>query len=240
MANANAAINLLTSNGMHAVLDVLLPAFRRATGNDVAVRYGTGQEILERIGAGETADVLIVGRPAMDDLTRMGKIDAASVRDLASSSVGVAVRSGLPKPDVSSVDAFKRALLAADSIAFTGKGASGIHFQKLIATLGIAESVKAKAVMQDGGLVGELVVQGRATLAVQQIPELLAVPGLDYVGPLPSEIQLTSTIATGVFNGSKRAADARALVAHLSSAQNAAVYRAKGMETTRGTQGTQG
>ena len=234
MADRNAALNLLTSNGMHAVLDVLLPAFRRATGKEVAVRYGTAQEILERIGAGETADAVIAGRPALENLARAGKIDAASLRDLAASSVGVAVRSGLPKPDVSSVEAFKRALLAADSIAFTGKGASGIHFQKLIATLGIADEVKAKAAMQDGGLVGELVVQGRASMAVQQIPELLAVPGLDYVGPLPSEIQLTSHIAAGVFAGSPRAADARALVEHLSSGENAAVYRAKGMQTEMG------
>ena len=231
MADANAAINLLTSNGMHAVLDVLLPAFRRATDKGVTVRYGTGQEILERIGAGETADVVIANRSALQNLAGSGMIEAASIRDLATSSVGVAVRSGLPKPDVSSVDAFKRALLAADSIAFTGKGASGIYFQRLIATLGIADEVKAKAVMQDGGLVGDLVVQGRATMAVQQIPELLAVPGLDYVGPLPSEIQLTSQIAAGVFAGSPRAADARMLVAHLSSAQSAAVYRAKGMQT---------
>ena len=231
MAEANGAIALLTSNGMHAVLDTLLPAFRRETGNEVVVRYGTGQEILERIGAGETADVVIANTSALQNLARAGRIDGTSVRDLATSSVGVAVRSGLPKPDVSSVEAFKRALLAAESIAFTGKGASGVHFARLIENLGIAQQVKAKAAMQDGGLVGELVVQGKATMAIQQIPELLAVPGLDYVGPLPSEIQLTSQIAAGVFAGSARATRARALVAHLSSPQNAAVYRAKGMQT---------
>ena len=231
MADANGTIALLTSNGMHAVLDELLPAYRRETGNDVVVRYGTGQEILERIGAGEAADVVVANRSALQNLAHAGKVEGTSVRDLATSSVGVAVRSGLPKPDVSSVEAFKRALLAADSIAFTGKGASGIHFARLIETLGIAQQVQAKAAMQDGGLVGELVVQGRATMAIQQIAELLAVPGLDYVGPLPNEIQLTSQIAAGVFAGSTRATLAKALVAHLSSPQNAAVYRAKGMQT---------
>ena len=231
MADANGTLALLTSNGMHAVLDVLLPAFRRESGTNVVVRYGTGQEILERIGAGETADVVIANRSALQNLARAGKIDGTSVRDLATSSVGVAVRSGLPKPDVSSVEAFKRALLAADSIAFTGKGASGIHFARLIESLGVAQQVKAKAAMQDGGLVGELVVQGKATMAIQQIPELLAVPGLDYVGPLPNEVQLTSQIAAGVFAGSARAMRAKALVAHLSSPQNAPVYRAKGMQT---------
>ena len=230
MADATGAINLLTSNGMHAVLEVLLPAFRHAAGIDVSVRYGTGQEILERIGAGERADVVIANRPSLETLARAGKIDVASVRDLATSSVGVAVRSGLAKPDVSTVDALKRALLGADSIAFTGKGASGIHFQRLIETLGISEQVRAKAVMQDGGLVGELVVQGRATMAVQQIPELLAVPGLDYVGALPNEIQLTSRIAAGVFAGSPRERAARALVEHLASPQNAGVFSAKGMQ----------
>ena len=230
MAEANAAIRLLTSNGMHAVLDVLLPAFRGITGNHVTVRYGTGQEILERIAAGETADVVICSRAALQDLARARKVEAASVRDLATSSVGVAVRTGLPKPDVRSVEAFKRALLGAESIAFTGKGASGIYFQRLIGQLGIAAEIRAKAVMQDGGLVGDLVAQGRATMAIQQIPELLAVEGIDYVGPLPPELQHTTQIATGVFAGSARPA-ATALVEHLADVRNGHVYREKGMET---------
>jgi len=230
MAEANAAIRLLTSNGMHAVLDVLLPAFRGITGNHVTVRYGTGQEILERIAAGETADVVICSRAALQDLARARKVEAASVRDLATSSVGVAVRTGLPKPDVRSVEAFKRALLGAESIAFTGKGASGIYFQRLIEQLGIAAEIRAKAVMQDGGLVGDLVAQGRATMAIQQIPELLAVEGIDYVGPLPPELQHTTQIATGVFAGSARPA-ATALVEHLADVRNGHVYREKGMET---------
>ena len=230
MAEANAAIRLLTSNGMHAVLDVLLPAFRGITGNHVTVRYGTGQEILERIAAGETADVVICSRAALQDLARARKVEAASVRDLATSSVGVAVRTGLPKPDVRSVEAFKRALLGAESIAFTGKGASGIYFQRLIGQLGIAAEIRAKAVVQDGGLVGDLVAQGRATMAIQQIPELLAVEGIDYVGPLPPELQHTTQIATGVFAGSARPA-ATALVEHLADVRNGHVYREKGMET---------
>ncbi len=229
-APAASAINLLTSNGVHAILDVLLPEFRRAKGYDVVVRYGTGQEILERIAAGETADVLIVNRSTLQSLAREGKIDGASIRDLARSGVGVAVRSGLPKPDVSTVDALKRALLAAQSIAFTGKGASGIYFQRLIETLGIANEVKAKAVMQDGGLVGELAAQGRATMAVQQIPELKAVAGIDYVGPLPKDVQHITQIATGVFSSSPCRGAALSLVEHLSSPQNAHVYVRKGME----------
>lgn len=223
-------INLLSSNGMHAVLDVLLPEFRRATGHEVALRYGTGQEIQERIAAGEQADVVIASRSALQNLAREGKIDGSSMRNLARSSVGVAVRSGLSKPDVSSVDAFKRALLGAQSIAFTGKGASGIHFQKLIERLGIASEVRAKAVMQDGGLVGELVASGRATLAIQQIPELKAVAGIDYVGPLPQELQTVTQGAAGVFAGSGCPAAALSLVEYLASPSNAHVYTAKGME----------
>lgn len=231
-AAAAATIELLTSNGMHAVLDVLLPAFRRETGNAVVVRYGTGQEINERIAAGETADVVICSRAALVHLVGANRIDGASVRDLATSRVGVAVRAGLPRPEIGSVEAFKRALLAADGIAFTGKGASGIHFQRLIEDLGIAREVRAKAAMQDGGLVGELVVQGRATMAIQQIPELFAVAGLDYVGPLPKELQLDSHIAAGVFTASPRRPEAAALVAWLSDARNAHVYRDKGMDTS--------
>jgi molybdate transport system substrate-binding protein len=226
-----ATIHLLSSNGMHAVFDVLLPEFEHATGHRIELRYGTGQEIGERIAAGETADVVVASRNALQQLARAGKVVESSVRDLARSAVGVAVRSGLPKPDVSTVAAFKQALIAAESIAFTGKGASGIYFQKLIDQLGIAAEVKAKAVMQDGGLVGELVAQGRATLAIQQIPELKAVAGIDYVGPLPREIQLTTHIAAGVFAASQCRDAARALTEHLASPSNAKVYVSKGMTT---------
>jgi molybdate transport system substrate-binding protein len=224
------SINLLSSNGVHAVLDVLLPEFERTKGYAVVLSYGTGQELQERIGAGERADAVIASRSALTTLAREGILDASSVRDLARSSVGVAVRAGLPRPDVSSVEAFKRTLLAAEKIAFTNKGASGIHLQKLIEQLGIAREVRAKAVTQDGGLVGELVAQGRASLAIQQIPELKAVPGIDYVGPLPAALQTVTHIAAGVFSSSRRAVAARSLVEHLSSPHNAHVYLAKGMD----------
>src|SRR6202008_1015755 len=105
--------------------------------------------------------------------------------------------------DIGSVEAFKRALLAARSVAYTIEGASGIHFSGLIERLGIAKEVEAKAVRQPGGLVGELVAAGKALLAIQQIPELLAVPGIQYVGPLPGDLQKTTVSSLGLFSGSK-------------------------------------
>jgi molybdate transport system substrate-binding protein len=140
------------------------------------------------------------------------------------------VAAGLSKPDIGSVEAFKRALLAARSVAYTIEGASGIHFSGLIERLGIAAAIQAKAVRQPGGLVGELVAAGKAELAIQQIPELLAVPGIQYVGPLPQELQKITQASTGLFAGSKEPAAARAFLDFLFTPESALVVQAKGHE----------
>jgi molybdate transport system substrate-binding protein len=223
-------IVLFTSNSMRAVLDELLPRYERATGNTVRVSYDPGKIMRQRIDAGETGDVGILGRAMLDELAEQGKIVPESRRPLASCNVGVGVLAGKPKPDVSTLDSFKRALLDAKSIAFTVSGASGIHFSSVIEKLGIAEAIHAKAVRQPGGLVGELLVAGKADLAIQQIPELMAVPGVEVVGPLPQEIQATSTSGVGVFTSSKNKAAAQALAEFLTAPDAARVFRAKGHE----------
>jgi molybdate transport system substrate-binding protein len=208
-------------------MDELLPRFERSTGHPVSVTYEPGKIMMRRIAEGETGDLALLGGTAVEDLTKQGKIVAGS-RTIGSCGVGMAVLAGARKPDIGSVDAFKRALLDAKSIAFTQEGASGIHFSGLIEKLGIAKEVHAKAVRQPGGLVGELVAAGKAEVAIQQIPELMAVPGIDMVGPLPRELQATTVSRAGVFSDSKQQEAARKLLEFLASAEAARVFRDKG------------
>lgn len=225
-----ATISLFCSNSLRGALNDLLPAFERASGHQVEVSYDPAKVMMERIGRGETADVVIIGGAAIDDLVRQGKITAGSRRAFASCGVGVAVLAGARKPDIGSVDAFKRALLAAKSIAWTQQGASGIYFSGLIERLGIADEIKAKAAQQAGGLIAELVAQGKAELAIQQIPELMAVPGVELVGPLPKEIQQITDSSAGIFAGARNAKAAEELLAFLQSPDSAQVLKAKGLE----------
>ena len=225
-----AEIKVLCSNSTHAVMDELVPEFERASGHKVAVSYDPAKIMLQRIQRGETADLAILGAPAIDDLTKQGKIAAGSRRDLARCGIGVAVLAGAPKPDIGSVEAFKRALLNAKSVAHTESGVSGMHFAGLIERLGIAEQMKARARMQPGGLVGELVARGEAEIAVQQIPELMAVPGIEVVGPLPRELQKITLVAAGIFAASRHPEAAQALLEFLSTPAAARVYKAKGLE----------
>ncbi|MGZ9067199.1 MAG: molybdate ABC transporter substrate-binding protein [Burkholderiales bacterium] len=223
-------IVLFTANSLRGVLNELLPEFERTSGHTVRVSYDPAQILMKRIAAGETADVLILGRAVLDELSEKGKIVAASRRTLARCGVGVAVLAGRPKPDISTVEALKRALLGAKSVAFTISGASGIHFSSLIEKLGIADEIQAKAVRQPGGLVGELLVAGKAELAVQQIPELMAVPGIELVGPLPQEVQAISVSAAGIFTASTRKEAAQALIDVLASPSSARIFKMKGHE----------
>ena len=166
----------------------------------------------------------------IDELTQQGHVVAGSKRELARCGAGVAVRAGVPKPDISTVEAFKRALLDAKSIAHTTSGASGMHLLRVVERLGIAQQVKAKARTQPGGLVGEILARGEADLAVQQIPELLAVPGLDFVGPLPAELQITSIVSAAIFSRAAQPEAARALLEFLSTPAAARVLKAGGLE----------
>jgi molybdate transport system substrate-binding protein len=215
---------------MRAVMGELAPEFERATGHQVEVSYDPAQRILKRIASGEMPDLIICGTSALEEMAKQGKIVADTSRLVARCGVGMAVRTDAPKPDIGSVEAFKRTLLNAKSVAYTQEGASGIHFAGLIERLGIAEQIKSKAVRQPGGLVGELVAAGKAEIAVQQIPELMAVAGVELVGPLPQEVQATTVSAAGIFAGSKQADAARALLDFLSTPASARVLKAKGLE----------
>lgn len=224
-----ANIQLFVSNSLRGVLGELIPQFERSSGHSVAISYDPAKVMMERIARGETADLVILGGSAIADLVSQGKVEARSQRTIASCGVGVAVLAGARKPDIGSPDTFRDALLAARSIAWTQEGASGIYFSKLIERLGIAEAVKAKAVRSPGGLIGELVAARKADLAVQQIPELMAVPGIELVGPLPEAIQMTTVSAAGIFAGAREPAAARALLDFLTAPAAARVFEAKGL-----------
>lgn len=224
------AIRLFSTNSVRGVTAELLPQFEREHGVRVSVSYDPALVMLRRIADGEAADVALLGQAAIDALAKQGKIASASRRTLARCGVGIAVRAGAPKPDVSSVEALRKTLLEARSVCHTTSGASGLHFLEVIERLGIAAAVKEKAVCNEGGLIGELVAEGKADLAVQQIPELMAVPGIELVGPLPQELQSISVVAAGIFTDVNDEAQAQRLVDYLASPAAGRVFRAKGLE----------
>lgn len=221
-------LKLYSGNGMSSSLRVLLPQFERAHDCKIETLYEPAQILLREITAGRTADLGILGGSVMDQVVKQGHIVAASVRKLTSNGIGVGVIQGAPRPNIGTVDDFKRTLLNARCVAYTTEGASGIYFAGLIEKLGIANEIKAKT--RAGGLIAEFVVSGDADIAVQQIPEIMAVPGVDYVGPLPAEINSISVGRAGLFTRSTEPALTQALLDYLQTPAAAEVYRARGLE----------
>ena len=223
-------LKVLTSNSMHAVMDELVPQFERASGHRISISYDPAKLMLSRIRSGESADLAILGSSVIDELAKDGHIASDTRVVLARCGIGRAVRAGAARPDIGSVEAFKRALLGATSIAYTIDGASGMHFASLIERLGIAEALKASTRRRSGGLIGELVASGEAEIAIQQIPELMAVRGIDLVGPIPAELQKITVVAAGVFRDAREPQAARALLGFLSQPLAAAAIKSKGLE----------
>jgi molybdate transport system substrate-binding protein len=166
-------------------------------------------------------------------LIEQGRIREDSRRDLASSGVGLAVRAGTPRPDISTPEAFRRTLLAARSIAYTATGASGIYFAELIERLGIGEAIRAKATIRDG-LSGELAARGEVEIAVQQVSELMQVAGIDVIGPLPPALQKTTVFSAGILLTARNPAGAASLIGWLSTPATARVIRSKGLQPLQG------
>ena len=223
-------LKVLCSNTAHALLSALVPLFERASGHRVALEYASASIVAESIRQGETADATVLAGPVMDKALTTGAIARASLTAIARCGIGVAVRTGTHHPDIGTVDAFKRALAAAQSVAYTEAGVSGIYFAGLIERLGMAAEIKAKARTRRGGLIAELVANGEAEIAVQQIPELIPVKGIDIVGPLPPELQNTTLISAGVFVNAQQPAAAADFLKFLTTPDTADVYRANGFE----------
>jgi molybdate transport system substrate-binding protein len=237
LAGAAAAdeIKVMTSGGFTAALIELTPAFERATGHTVVTTYGASlggapDSIPSRLQRGEPADLVILASEALDDLVGQGRVVAGSRVDLARSSIGMAVRAGAPKPDISTVEALKRALLQAKSIAYSAS-ASGVYVStELFQRLGIAAQIAGKSQRIASERVATVVARGDAELGFQQISELLPVAGIDYVGPLPPEVQRVTVFSAGIAAGAKTPDAARALITFLASAAGAPAITKSGME----------
>ena len=223
-------IKVLSSNGVRAALCELGPQFEHATRHRLAIRFDVAQLLKAQILGGEAFDVAILTEPATDELLKAGRIVAGTRRDIARSGIGVAIRAGAPKPDIGTVEAFKRVLLGAESVANTTQGASGIYFAGVLERLGIAEQMKPKSRVQAGGLVAEMVARGLAELAVQQISELLPVAGVELVGPFPPELQNFTVFSAGVGTDTGDSEAAYALIRFLTGPAAAPIIKAKGME----------
>lgn len=207
----------------------LVPEFERTTGHKVVTLWVPSVEMMRRLTGGETVDLVIMGASSIDELIKLGKLAADSRVDLAKSGVGVAVRAGAPKPDISSGDALKRALRAAKSIAYS-TGPSGVYLVGLFERMGIAEELKPRIKQVKGEPVGAVVARGDAEIGFQQMCELLPVAGIDLLGPLPADIQRITTFAAGLHVGALEPAAARALVRFLTAPTAVPVIRKKGME----------
>jgi len=230
-------IRLLSTTAMKTTLGELLPPFKRSTGHVVAPSYAPSAQIAKRVADGEQTDVVIVAVQGVEDLIGQGKIVAGSRADIARSAIALAVQKGAPKPDISSAEKFKQALLAAKSVATSapvGGGQSGAHLVKIFERLGITEAMKPKTLHGPGGpagLIGLFLVRGEAEIGIQQMSELMAVPGIDIVGPLPAEVQVYTVFAAGLATAARDAAAGKALIAHLTTPAARAVLRAKGLES---------
>ena len=225
-----ADIKVISSTGMSTMFKQLLPVFEQSSGHKVAISYDTSNIILRRLQGGETADLVILTAPLIDQLTQQGKVVSGSRVDLARSGIGVAVREGAPRPDISNLENFKALLLQAKSVTYTATGASGIYFAGVTDKLGIGPVIKAKAITPAGGHVAELVAKGEAEVGIQMISEIKGVPGAVFLGPLPADIQLFTIFSAGMLSGSQAVAPAQALVQFLTSPAAIKVYEASGME----------
>ncbi len=234
-AGASAAeIKALATIALQSVMEDLAPRFEKASGHKVTITFGLGVPLAKRVQDGEAADLLLGPRGSIDGLIKAGRLEPGSDINLARSGVGVAVRKGAPKPDISTPEALKRALIAAKSISYTNPafgGASGVHFGKVIERLGIAEEMKAKTKFPpQGGFTARLLVTGDAELAVQQIGELISIPDVELLGPLPGDLQSVTTFAAAIPSAAHQPDAARALIKYLQSPEAAAVMKAKGLD----------
>jgi molybdate transport system substrate-binding protein len=225
-----AQITMLSSNGVREAFSELIPQFEKATGHRVLVTWDGTLNIKKRIDSGEVADLVVIPAEDVDALTASGGLTPGSRTDLAKSIIGVAVRAGLAKPDVSTSENLKRALLAATSIVISS-GPSGVYLLELLEKQGILGTVRPRIKqLPSGQSVGEALARGEGDLGFQQVSELLHVRGITYVGPLPSAIQKVTTFSGGIPKAAKNVAVAKEFLTFLRSPRNVAVLKNAGLE----------
>ena len=224
-----AEVRVIGAAPTSALITELGALFERQTGHQLKTRFVSGPIVKREIDAGEAFDLAVSITPVIDELIKEGKLVAATRTDVAYAGVGVGVRAGAPKPDISTVEAFKRALLNAKSVAHSAAGASGDHFKAMLDRLGIAEEMKPKLRPMSADTIAQAVPGGHAEMIVVTA-SVIMVPGADLVGPLPSELQFYNRFAAGVGTNAKQADAAKAFSALLTAPAAIPVIRAKGME----------
>jgi molybdate transport system substrate-binding protein len=224
-----AEIKVMTGNALRAAYDELLPQFERATGHKLALQLGLPPALFQKIDAGEPFDVVILSLD-VEGLIKQGKVAANSRTVLGRTGVGVAIQKGAPKPDFSTVEAFKRMLLNAKTFATSGDGSSGRYVAGLLERLGIADQVKSKMRSGLSGAAGEMLSRGEVELVVSGLPPLIGVPNIEWLGPIPAEINSWVVFTGGVSTTAKEAEAGRALLKFLTTPAAVAVLKAKGLD----------
>jgi molybdate transport system substrate-binding protein len=226
-------LKVLTAGAFRSSVVALGPEYEKASGNKLVIENETVGALVKKVEAGETFDVIFLTPAAIDELAAKGKIAPFSRTNLARVGVGVMVKEGAPKPDVSTVDAFKKAVLDAKSVSYidpASGGSSGIYVGKLLEKLGIADQVKPKEKLKHGGLVADLISSGQSELGIHQISEIVPAKGVTFVGPLPETLQNYTTYAAGVGPNTKYPDEAKKLIATFTSPAAQAMFKSKGMD----------
>jgi molybdate transport system substrate-binding protein len=223
-------IKVLSTQATEEAYRELIPQFEKASGHKVTTVFTGTLDANKRLAAGETYDLLIMSGPSIEEHIKGGKVVAGSRIDIAKSGVGVGVKAGAPKPDISTTEALKKTLLAAKSIGYS-TGPSGIYVVGLFQRMGIADEIKGKLKQTPTGVfVGSIIANGEAEIGFQQVSELSHFAGVDYVGPLPADVQQFTMFASGIIAGAKEAEAAKALVQFISAPAAAAAFKKRGME----------
>ncbi len=227
-----AEIKVLTAGATKAVLEKMATAFAEASGHTLVFTSDTAGGVAKRIEAGQVFDIAVATRGVMSELESKAKVAAGTPVDIARTSIGIAVRSGASLPDVSTLEAFKATLLAARKIAYVDPasgGTSGIYIAKVIADLGLTDTLKEKTVLKPGGYVAELAATGEVDIVIHQISEIVPVKGVVLVGPLPAAIQSVTTY-TAALASKDASGPSHAFLAYVTGSEAAAVLKAAGME----------
>ncbi len=225
-----AEIKVLSTQATEEAYRELVPQFEKASGHKVTTIFTGTLDANKRLAAGETYDLLIMSGPSIDEHIKGGKVVAGSRVDLAKSGVGIGVKAGAPKPDIGTVEALKKTLLAARSIGYS-TGPSGIYVTGLFQRMGITDEIKGKLKQTPTGVfVGSVIASGEAEIGFQQVSELSHFADVDYVGPLPADVQQFTMFSSGIVAGAKEADAAKALVKFVTTPAAASAFKKRGME----------
>ena len=224
-------LHVMVSDGMKTVVEEVTPQIERATGRKLVAQFNSSKNLRDKIQAGEPFDAAIMTSDVLEDLIQKGKVAAGTRADISRTGIGMGVRAGAPKPDISTPEALKKTLLNAKSISFNPTGASSAHTRDIFAKLGITDAMKSKLMLDpEPGRPQMNVAAGKTELVISLVPEIQFFPGVDLVGPMPAELQSYINFAGGVATNARDAVAAQALIQFLTSPTIAPVLKAKGME----------